>query len=198
MFKKIFNIFTTVLLVVLVIFVVFMFICRVQGKSPSVFGYHIFRVSSDSMEPCLQVGEIILVKETPAEQIHKDDIVTYRGQQGALSGKTITHRVIEEPVYIDGEYHLRTMGDKIGANVDPEIIEAQLEGKYICSIPFFDKVYTFFLSPAGLISVIALILILFGYEMISLFLSYKSIDIPDDEYCEPENKKPSRKRKKKG
>ena len=196
MAKKIFNIFTTVLLVVLVLIVIFVFISRVQGESPSIFGYHIFRVSSDSMEPTLQVGEIILVKKTPADQIHTDDIITYKGTQGELAGKMITHRVIEEPRIVDGKYYFQTMGDKVGATHDPEIDDSQIEGKYIRSIAFLDKIYTFFLSPAGLISFIALILILFGYEMVSLVLSYKSIDEKDEDYYAPKNRKPRKKRKK--
>lgn len=195
MAKRVFHIFTTVLLIVLVLIVIFVFICRVRGESPSIFGYHIFRVSSDSMEPTLQVGEIILVKKTPADQIHTNDIITFKGTQGELAGKIITHRVIEEPRIVDGKYLFRTMGDKAGATRDPETEDSQIEGKYIRSIAFIDKLYTFFLSPAGLISFIALILILFGYEMISLILSYRSLDIKDDDYYEPKPKKKKKKRK---
>lgn len=196
MAKKIFNIFTTVLLVILVLIVIFVFISRIQGESPSIFGYHIFRVSSDSMEPTLKVGEIILVKNTPPDQIHNNDIITYRGTQGELAGKMITHRVIEEPHQEGGKYIFQTMGDKQGALRDPIVEESQIEGKYITSISYLDKLYTFFLSPAGLISFIALILILFGYEMISLIMSYKSMDQKDEEYYAPKPRKPRKKRKK--
>ncbi|WP_405356860.1 signal peptidase I [Ruminococcus sp.] len=195
MAKKVFHIFTTVLLIVLVLIVIIVFICRVRGESPSILGYHIFRVSSDSMEPTLQVGEIILVKKTSSDQIHKNDIITFKGTQGELAGKMITHRVIEEPRIVDGKYYFKTMGDKAGAKHDPEIDESQIEGKYIRSIAFIDKLYTFFLSPVGLISFIALILILFGYEMISLVISYKSLDEKDEDYYAPKNKKPKKKRK---
>lgn len=197
MFKKIVNIATTILLVLLVLIVILVFISRVNGQSPSIFGFHIFRVSSDSMVPALEVREVILVKEVPVEEIHVGDIITYNGTQGELNGKTITHRVVKEPVLTNGEYHLTTKGDKEGAVADPEITYDQVEGKYVTSLPIIDKLYTFFLSPGGLICFVAIIVILFGYEMISLIMSYRAIDEKDDDYYEPKPKKPSRKRKKK-
>lgn len=197
MAKKILNVITTVILIILIALVVFIFISRLSGKTPSIFGYHIYRVQTDSMVPTLQVGDVIMVKETPAEDIEIGDIITYRVLEGDLAGQTITHRVYQEPVVRNDEYFYVTKGDKAGAAPDKEISYAQVEGRYVRTIPLINGLYTFFLSPAGLITFIGLIIVLFGYEMISLIVSYKSIDEKDEDYYAPPSRKPKHKRKKK-
>ena len=196
MVKKVFNVIVTVVLILLIALVVLIFISRMTGGTPTVFGYHVYRVQTDSMVPTLNVGDVILSKKTAAEDIRLGDIITYRALEGDLAGQTITHRVYQEPELRDGVYYFVTKGDKEGAVPDSEISYDQVEGKYVRTIPYLDKMYTFFLSPAGLISFVALIIVLFGYEMISLILSYKSLDEKDDDYYAPPNRKPKHKRKK--
>ena len=181
---------------ILIAVVVFLFIVRISGKSPSIFGYHVFRVSSQSMEPTLMVGDVILVKEVNAEDIHEGDIITYNGSYGDFAGKTITHEVIVEP-YQDGDtWWMQTQGIAEGASSDPPITFDQVEGKFVSKLTFLNSVYSFFLTPYGLILFVFIIIALFGYEMISLVLSYKSLDEKDDDYYEPKAKKKSKKRKK--
>ncbi len=172
-FKKISGIIGTILLVVLIAVVIVMFDARLSGEAPSIFGYQIYRVSSESMEPELIVGDVILVKDVDAKEIKKGDIVTYKGEKGTFDGKLITHKVIEDPEYVNGEYVFHTAGIYDGALPDPEWGEEQLLGKYIKKLPIVDKVYNFFVTPYGLITFILVIMILFGYEMIALVLSYK-------------------------
>jgi len=192
-----FNVFSTIILVLLISVVVFVFITRLSGHVFSVFGYTLFHVQTDSMEPTLMVGDIILDKKVPAEEIKVGDIITYDCLSGDLAGHTITHRVIREPENKNGVYYFQTKGDKPGAEPDAVISYDQIEGKFIQTIPWLNKVYSFFLSPYGLVTFIVLILVLFGYEMLKIFSSYRAIDEKDDDYYAPKPKKPSKKRKKK-
>lgn len=198
MVRKITTILSTVLLVLMIALVVFIFISRASGHTPSIFGNRVYRVQTNSMEPTLAVGDVILVRDCEPEDIHLGDIITYRALSGELKGQTITHRVAIEPEVRGGVYYYRTKGDRAGAALDSEISFSQVEGKYVKTLPLLNKLYSFFLSPIGLISFIILIIVLFGYEMISLIMSYKSIDAKDDDYYAPKNKKPSKKRKKPG
>ena len=108
----------------------------------------------------------------------------------------ITHRVVEDPIVQGGVYWFRTRGDKEGASTDPAITYDQIEGKYVRSLPLLNKLYSFFLSPYGIIVFVFLIVALFGYEIISLIVSYKTLDEKDEEYYAPPNRKPRHKRKK--
>lgn len=197
MLKKVANIISTIFLVFLVVLVIVLFIVRVSGNSPSIFGYHVYRVSSGSMEPTLMLGDVIVTKEVAAEEIQKNDIVTYKSLEGDMAGEMITHRVVAEPEKEGDTYIFQTQGDWEGASLDPKITYEQIEGKYQFKVPFLDKMYSFFFTPYGLIIFIFVIVVLFGYEMISLIMSYKSLDEKDDDYYEPKSKKARKKRKKK-
>ena len=199
MVRKVINIISTVILVILIAVVVFLFIIRASGKTPSIFGYQIMRVTTGSMEPTLMVGDVIMVKETDPADIHKDDIISYESIQGELKGQIITHRVVEEPARVEATYFIQTQGDVEGAALDPRITDKQVKGKYLYKLEFLKGIYTFFLSPYGIITFVFVIVALFGYEIISLIISYKSLDEhdeDDEEYYEPKAKKEAKKRKK--
>ncbi len=195
--RKILNICSTVFLILVIALVIFIFIMRLSGNVPSIFGYSVFHVQTDSMEPYLMVGDVILDKKVAPEDIKKDDIITYDCKSGYLAGKTITHRVVTEPESRNGTYYYQTRGDKEGAQLDAVISYDQVKGKFISKITWLNKIYSFFLSPYGLVTFIVVILVLFGYEMIRLVVSYKHLDEKDDDYYQPKPKKPSKKRKKK-
>ncbi len=168
------------LLVILVAVVVVMFNARISGEAPNVFGYKIFRVSSGSMQPQLMIGDVILVKDVEPVEVKKGDIVTYKGEVGDLDDKFITHMMIEDPLYVDGDYVFKTQGVAEGAVPDPQWYSDQLVGVFVCKIPFINEVYNFFLTPYGFITFVLVIVVLFGYELIALVVSYKSLDEIDD------------------
>lgn len=181
MAKKIFNVFITVLLIVLIVLVVMMFIARASGNSLSIFGVHFYRVASGSMEPTLMTDDVIVVKETAFEDIKKGDIITYKANQGEMRGQPVTHRVVIAPENRDGTWVLQTQGDAEGAPLDPEITSSQVIGKYVMTIPLIGMFYSFFLTPVGLVTIVVVILGLFGFELISLIVSYRAIDRIGDE-----------------
>lgn len=180
MIKKIMNVLSVALLVILVLAVMFFFASRIMGEVPSVFGNYIFRVSSDSMEPTLKVGDVILVRSEAAEDIHKDDIITYKSKDGSMYGREVTHRVVTEPEEKNGTYYYQTQGDAPNAPLDKKITYDQIQGKYVRTLTLFGKVFNFFTTPTGIIVFIGIIIVLFGYEMIALFASSKKLDETDD------------------
>ena len=133
------------------------------------------------------IGDVILVKQADVEDIQKGDIVTYKGEEGDFANKFITHKMIEDPQYVDGEYVFKSQGIVEGALPDPVWYEDQLLGEFVCKIPFIDSIYSFFLKPYGLMTFILVIVLLFGYELISLVVSYKRLD--ELEYEEKLDKK---------
>ena len=193
-FRKILRILGTVLLVFLLAVVIVIFNARINGEAPNVFGYQIYIVSSDSMEPKLMVDDVILVKQTEITNIQKGDIITYIGEEADLRGKYITHQVVEAPKKNGNRYELVTCGIKPGAMNDPVIYDDQVLGVYLRTIPHINKIYSFFLQPYGIIVFIFIIVALFGYEIIALIVSYKSLDYYDED--ENEDEKSEKKRKK--
>nr|WP_316621384.1 signal peptidase I [uncultured Ruminococcus sp.] len=179
MFKKIINAISVIFLVFLVIFVLFTLVSRIMGETPSVFGNYIFRVSSDSMEPTLMVGDVILVQSADAEDIQKGDIITYKSKDGSMYGREVTHRVVADPVIKHDTYYYQTQGDAVGAPLDKAITYDQVKGKYVRKLTLIGKLYGFMSKPIGVAIFIGVIVLLFGYEVISMIVSYRKIDEVD-------------------
>lgn len=167
-FRKVLNVFSVILLVFTFSLVVFLTITRIQGNTPELFGYQIFRISSSSMSPELEIGDIILSKRVKdVTSVSVGDIITYKGEFGGYEGKKITHEVVVAPYLADGTYYLQTQG--IANNyIDPEISEDQIIGKLVCKAPILASMYNFFVTPYGLIIVLGFLLLLFVNELYAL------------------------------
>ncbi len=180
MAKKAKNIVSTIILVILIAFVVILFIMRFSGVTPSLFGYQIFRVSSGSTEPVLAKGDVILVQKVPLSEINEGDIITYKSQEKKIKDRMVTHRVVAKPELTNGRYSFRTKGDVNGTELDPVVYGDQVQGRYVKKLPLIDKVYSFLFSPYGLIVFILIILLLFGFELISMIKSYRALGDAND------------------
>lgn len=178
--KKVFRIFRTVLcwlcIALLLIVVISLVTAKIQGSYPSVFGYSIYRVSSGSMEPELEVGDVILGKSVkdPME-IKVGDVVTFKGS-GELSGMLITHQVIVAPAEEDGVIMLQTKG--IANDIPDSPINAdRVVSVVVCELEFLEHFYNFFFSPWGLLTIIALIILVFIDEVIAIIRNVKGYDV---------------------
>lgn len=160
------NIICWLLVVILVFTLVVFFTARINGSTPSVFGYSIFRVSSGSMEPELMVGDIILDKEIDnPEDLKVGDVITFISDD--YGDRLVTHKIIKAPYEENGKLMLQTKG--IANEVEDKPISADnVKGIMICKIDYLDTVYNIFLSPWGLLILIALIVIIFFDEIITI------------------------------
>lgn len=164
-FKTTKNVLCWLIIIILVSIVVFVLISRVKGEPPVLFGYSIYRVSSPSMSPELLEGDVILdevVKDPKTLKV--GDNITYMGS-GETAGKLITHKIIVAPMYEDGKLMLQTQG--IANEVpDKPISVDRIKGKMVCKLTFLNAVYDVFISPWGLIILIALVILIFIDEII--------------------------------
>ncbi len=135
--------------------VLFIFICILLFISYTKFilkedvikigGIATFVVLTGSMEPTIQAGEMIVVKEENAYQI--GDIVTYREEKDFL----VTHRIVK----IDGE-NITTKGDNNNLE-DKTIKEGQILGKVIFQSKLCGFIILYLLKPITLILIIFLL-----------------------------------------
>lgn len=178
--RRILNIILTVILVLLFLVIALTMFVRISGNTPNFGGYMVFRVSTGSMEPELKVGDVILTKEvSDVASLKVGDIVTYKGAVGSFSDKLITHQVVKAPYKEEGTYYLVTKGIANGEE-DPVISENQVVGIMVAKIPFLGAIYSFFLTPWGLIVTILLIILIFAGEFWNIFkLSNTNDDIQE-------------------
>lgn len=179
-FRIVKNVILAVFLTALISLLIVVLTARINGETPKLFGHSMFRVSSASMSPYLQVGDIILCEDCDPMTLKEGDIITYDGKSGEFAGKRVTHRVVVEP-YLnndDGKYYLVTKGDDNPVE-DTPITTSQVTSKYVGKVEIMKKLYDFFLTPWGLLTVIGLIVFAFFNEIV--YFAKALIGQDDDE-----------------
>lgn len=176
------NIVCWTLIAVLTFAVIIFVFTKINGETPKVFGYTLHRVVSGSMEPELEVGDVIVSKEIKdTSEIAVGDIITFQGD-ARFEDQKVTHRVLVAP-YDNGRGAtvIVTKGD---ANIDDdgEISVGLVESKYHSKIDFLKKIYNFFFTPWGLLVFIFLLLLIFFDEIMNIIkLSAQSAKENNDE-----------------
>ena len=146
--SKIINIASYCVFGLIICLSLFVVTLRFLGESPTVFGYSCYYVLTQSMEPEIMAGDMILGKSTNPEDLKVGDIVTYTGETGEVKDKVITHKIVEirEDSFV-------TQG--IANNIpDPPIDSSQILSRYVGKIPFAGKLFSVINSKLGFIFLI--------------------------------------------
>ncbi len=99
-------------LVALALTIINILSAKIKGKAPKIFGYSIMHVISGSMEPEIQTGAYILVKECdPTEICPQEDVICFYSEDPSIYGFPNTHRVVEKLLLEDGSIQFLTKGD---------------------------------------------------------------------------------------
>ena len=167
--KKIANVLLTVVIILLAVVIAFTIFVRITGNTPTLFGYSILRVSTGSMEPELMVGDVILTKEVDdVNSLAVGDVITYKGTIGEYADMLITHQIVKAPYEENGTTYVVTKG--IANDIEDQPVPAdRITSKLVCKIPFLDALYSFFLTPWGLLSAVALIILAFAGEFWNIY-----------------------------
>ncbi len=181
MFQKVKHIIGCVLLVCFLFSVFYVGYIRITDKSPWFFGFSLLRVSSDSMEPELANGEIVILKKVDPDALEKGDVISYKCQKGNLKGTKVTHQISKDPYEIDGVYYFTTRSLKPEAVDDPEITHKQIIGEVLYKIPFAGTLFDFFTQWYGMIAFAVLIFIVFSSDIIALFRKITQKDEVEDD-----------------
>ncbi len=162
--SKIFKITSYCLFGLIICLSVFVVALRFMGDSPSVFGYSFYYVLTQSMEPEIMAGDMILGKATEPEDLEVGDIITYIGDTGSYHDKIITHKIIE----INGDI-ITTQG--VANDVaDPAIYSSQVLSRYVTTIPFAGKVFSLINSKFGFVFMIVTPLALLIINEVSIIV----------------------------
>jgi signal peptidase len=172
--KNVFKYVKIVINVIVVIFVLLfvLVVClqRFSNNELSFLNYRMFTVVSGSMEPKYSIGDVLIAKETDAEDIKVGDAVSYLGASDQFKNKVITHEVIEIEKDSNGKYLFHTKGI---ANVaeDPVITEDQVYGVIVHEAKLLSMIYVIVGKPIGMfIFVIVPVFYVIGSEFLSFLL----------------------------
>ena len=125
------------LIVIEVLIIIFLVVSKVQGDTPTLFGYQMYFIRTGSMEPYLEPGDVIISKKYDGRELvsgENGDVVTYRGSIGNRA-ELITHRVIE----VDGD-EIITQGDANNV-ADSPITKNEIEAVMVYKTVVIEKIY---------------------------------------------------------
>lgn len=122
----------------------------------------LFVVSSGSMIPTLNIGDVIVVRRSMPAQVSVGDIVVFRNPRDPF-GAPIVHRVTGINVDEYGNYKISTAGDAVGGRLDQfsPWDASLLIGKVIMRIPCIGNVYLLLAPGENLSTIILIIIIIF-------------------------------------
>jgi len=136
-----------------------------EDEVPSIGGIFPLIVLTESMNPEIQGGDLIICHTVEPEEVQEKDIIAFFDPAGNGSS-IVTHRVIEV-VEKNGEIKFRTRGDNNNTEDKLLVPADNLVGEYRSRIPGAGNIAMFMKSTTGLIICVVLpIILLVGYDMI--------------------------------
>ena len=135
------------LIIIPLIIINLAFIFQSDNKVPNFMGYSMLNVISGSMQGTIDVGDMIIIKQT--KEIQEQDIVTFIDDNAV-----ITHRIvgIEE---LDGKKEYTTKGDANNTADKNKITIEQIQGKLFFHIGGLGKASTYLQKPQGFLILIS-------------------------------------------
>lgn len=124
---------------------------------PRFFGYQTFDVVSESMEPELPVGSLIIVKPLDPHDVKEGDVIAFYS-----NAEVVSHRVLENNTF---ENKFVTKGD---ANEQEDLVDplySELIGKVEYHIPIMGTLGSYFSTASGKLLLVELVVcsfLLFG------------------------------------
>ncbi|WP_160047000.1 signal peptidase I [Natrialba sp. INN-245] len=156
------------------VLVVFLALVGMVAAPGLVGGDDAFIVTSDSMSPTLEAGDVVVTRAVPADQIESGDIVTVHDGSDDDTGY-VTHRVVDVRE-VEGERALELQGD---ANEEPDeglVPDEYVTGTLHLHVPYLGHVLLFARSGPGLFTlVIAPGLLLLASGSLQLLREFRGV-----------------------
>ena len=156
--KRILTIIIYILLIPIILWNLIIMVQTIKNpnETPSVYGIKTFCIISGSMEPDIQINDVVVIKEGPQNEINKGDIITFD-----VKGETITHRITNIEVDENGELIYTTKGDANNIEDETKITFEDIEGKYIGKIPKVGKIIMALKSKTTVFIILAILILLY-------------------------------------
>jgi len=214
--KKVVSVLTVILVVITVFVMVFTIVSMhtVGKNNRGVFGYKLNSVITESMEPTIDKGDIVVtenvsyvpegaqvIEEDPdaikAEELKVGDIITFYSTDPAIYGQLNTHRIVEITQDEEGNLAFVTKGDNNPIEDRELALASNVYGRYKTSIPFLGSLFEFIKDDSGIgyFTIILIpFLLLIGIQVvkfIKLMRKYRKEQqaILDEQRAEMENER---------
>ncbi len=125
-----------------------------------IFGYKAYNITTNSMEPNINQGDIIIIKKPKNEdKLKVGDVITFE-----KDGETITHRIVEITDKGKTKRYV-TKGDNNNVPDLEKITFEQIEGVEVIRIPNLGRIISIMENQIILLIILLLILIFYLYRL---------------------------------
>lgn len=156
MTKKIFKyIILNILIILFIINLILSF-----EENTHILGIYMFTIVSGSMEPTIQINDVVVVQKCEPSKLQEGDIITFE-----QDGRTISHRILDITEE-KGIIKFETKGDN-NEIPDPDLVESrQVYGKVLFKIKKIGKIISYIQNLRGFINIVIFAIIV--YILVSL------------------------------
>lgn len=127
-----------------------------KENNVTLFGFRPYTVLSGSMEPNIQIGDMVVSKQVSEEQVKVGDVITFEDEKGV----TVTHRVVDI-IIKDGKKLYQTKGDNNNTKDAGLVPIEKVKGEYTFKINKAGRIIAQIITPTGLMIIILIVTI--GY-----------------------------------
>lgn len=121
--------------------------------SKGLFGYNAFAITTSSMSPNINEGDVIIITKCKKDDLKKGEIITFKSN---VTGDVVTHRITD----ITKEGKFITKGDNNNVT-DEEVLEFdQVKGRFVLKIPVVGKAIVILKSKVFILIMIVSVIIL--------------------------------------
>lgn len=147
----------SILIFVLAAFILFnVVIARINKDVPRIFGYSFHLVTTGSMTPEIEVGDLVFAKKIDKSKIVLGDDIVFISDDPLIYGEPVVHRVVG--INPDGSF--QTQGIKEGLGIDP-YAAVNVVGIVVGKSTFFGEVFTFFSDISRIIFFVVFIVLIY-------------------------------------
>lgn len=154
---KLIKIMLYVLIIVTIYNILIVSVTSILNKTGrSMFGYRAYIITTNSMEPNISQGDIIIIKTVEEERLNVDDIITFR-----KNNSIITHRITDIETDEKGNKQFITKGDNNNIEDTEKVSYQEIEGKKIFKIPVLGKAIILLQDEVYIILIVIILLLIY-------------------------------------
>ena len=140
------NIFKYIILNILIVLFVINLILSFE-ENTHILGIYTFNIVSGSMEPTLNVNDVVVVQKCEPQDLKKEDIITFK-----QNDRIISHRIVDI-IKQNNNIQFKTKGDNNEIS-DPDLVDAgQVYGKVLFSVKKIGKAISYIQNARGFINI---------------------------------------------
>lgn len=122
----------------------------------SLFGYKALVITTDSMKPNINSGDIVIIKKVEESKIKIGDVISFK-----QAGGIITHRITDIKQNENNQNEYITKGDNNNIEDSTTVKYQEIEGRKVLKIPFFGKIVILLQDEVYVILLIIILLVIY-------------------------------------